>query len=173
MLGKTMGGGPGSSQSCESPQALLQDLETWGWLWERTPLLYCLLHEGGCAGNSVEEGAGSRIKPGVLYRVTVTANGQEAAVPPWQPRGPEGGEDCKQPRVIEGTTQALVMRAMLTLMPWVRGQCSLGSGVCGPDLSWFLLLCVERVVLCSWCGCGAEAGRAIPLHCSTGAARAA
>ena len=66
---------------------MLQDLETWGWLWERTPLLYCLLHEGGCAGNSVEEGVGSRIKPGVLYRVTVTANGQEAAVPPGNPGG--------------------------------------------------------------------------------------
>ena len=33
-------------------QALLWDLETWGWLWERTPVLSCLLREGGYAGNS-------------------------------------------------------------------------------------------------------------------------
>lgn len=35
---------------------LLWELETWGWLWEGMPVLYCLLCEGGCAGSSVEEG---------------------------------------------------------------------------------------------------------------------
>lgn len=159
-------GGPGSSQSFESPQALLWELETWGWLWERTPVLYCLLREGGCAGNSV------RIEPGVLYGVTGTADGQETAVPPGSPGG-QGAEDCKQQRVIKGTALALGRRAVLMLTPWLRGQCPLGSGVCGPDLSGFLLLCVERAALRSQCSCGAEAGRAIPLHCNIGAPRTA
>lgn len=109
-------GGPGSSQSSESPQALLWELETWGWLWERMPVLYCLLCEGGCAGNSVEEGAGSRIEPGVFYGVTATADGQETAVPPGSPGG-QGGEDCKQQRVIKGTVLALGRRAVLMLKP--------------------------------------------------------
>lgn len=154
-------GGPGSSQSSESPQALL-----WSWRPGAGSGRGCLSSTVCSVKVAVQATLSRRaLKQNrtrcVLWSHQAQADGQETAVPP-------AAQGAREERTASS-------RGSLKELCWLwavgcadaeamaQRSVSPGEGVCGPDL-WVPPPSVWRVALSSWCSCGLRQAEQSP-HC--------